>query len=232
MQGFRVKPFLLVYVSMLSLLAGDPVWNAKPAAQWTAEDARQVLFASPWAKEVKASIARRLGEDELRDGGGMGQPHGVGYDGIDPPGKGPKMPARPSDVPRTVTLRLRWESALPVRIAELKSGEMEAPTLEGDGYRIAVYGVPGGGIQGDPKQLGDPLRQDAVLRREGKNDVKPSMVEVFQREDGLAVVYRFPLSAEITRKDGRVRFEARIGRIALAQTFELAGMQFQGKLEL
>jgi len=129
-------------------------------------------------------------------------------------------------------LKLRWETALPVRLAELKSHELELPTLEGDGYRIAVYGVPGGVFKGDPKQLGEPLKKDAVLRRDGKKDVKPISAEVFQREDGLAIVYLFPLSAEITKKDLRIEFEARIGRVIVVQAFDLADMEFQGKIEL
>jgi hypothetical protein len=57
-------------------------------------------------------------------------------------------------------------------------------------------------------------------------------VEVFQRTDGAAVVYLFPLSAEISRNDGRLEFEAHIGRIVVAQSFNLAEMEFQGRLEL
>jgi hypothetical protein len=129
-------------------------------------------------------------------------------------------------------LKLRWESALPVRLAELKSHEVEPPTLEGDGYSIAVYGIPGGDFKGDPKQLGDPLKNLAALKREGKKDVRPLRVEVFQRENSVVVVYLFPLSAEITRKDRRIQFEAHIGRIVLAQDFDLSEMEFLGKLEL
>jgi hypothetical protein len=57
-------------------------------------------------------------------------------------------------------------------------------------------------------------------------------VEVFPREDGLVVVYLFPLSAEITKKDGLVEFVGRIGRIGLTQYFNAAEMQFQGRLAL
>ena len=135
-------------------------------------------------------------------------------------------------LPQPITLKLRWESALPVRLAELKSHEVEPPTLEGDGYRIAVYGIPGGDFKGDPKELGKPLKSLAALKREGKKDVRPVSVEVFQRENGLVVVYLFPLSAEISKKDGQVRFEAQIGRIVVAQTFDLSEMEFMGKLEL
>jgi hypothetical protein len=173
----------------------------------------------------------------------MGQPQGVGYDGIDPKGSGPTVSPNVFTGPggddhgtravaRPISLKLRWESALPVRLAELKSHEVEPPTLEGEGYRIAVYGVPGSDVKGDPKQLGQPLKEFAALKREGKKDVKPVSVEVFRRDNGFVVVYLFPLSAEINPKDGQVQFDARIGRIVVRHTFLLGEMQFMGQLEL
>lgn len=234
---------LFLMVAAAYLMAADPVWKSKPAALWTEEDARQVLTASPWAKEVRAVITRRLTEDQLRDGGHMGQPRGVGNEGVDEKNSGPKVSPNilsgpggddrgPRSLPRPITLKLRWESALPIRLAELKAHEIEPPTLEGDGYRIAVYGVPGAGFKGDPKQLGEPLKHFAALKREGKKDVKPVRVEVFQREEDLVVVYLFPWSAEITKNDRRIRFEAQIGRIVFAQDFDLSEMEFMGHLEL
>lgn len=228
------------------LSAADPSWKTKPAPQWTEEDARQLLNNSPWAKTITAGLARRQSEDELRDGGQMGQPKGIGYEGVDAKGTGPKLPTKATDifVPapnggrsirstiQSLPLRLRWESALPVRLAELKSHELDPPTLEAEGYRIAVYGIPGGNFKGDPKKLGDPLKEGAVLRREGKKDVKPSSVEVFPYPDGWAAVFVFPLSAEISPKDKQVEFEAHIGRIVVTQPFDLAEMVFQGKLEI
>jgi hypothetical protein len=225
------------------LMAADPVWKSKPAAQWTEEDAKQILAKSPWSKEVSAVITRRLTEDQLREAGQMGQPRGIGNEGVDPKGSGPKMSPNvfsgpggddrsPRSLPRPITLQLRWESALPVSLAELKSHEVEPPTLEGDGYRIAVYGVPDANLKGDPKQLGEPLKNLAALKREGKKDVRPVSVEVFRRENDMVVVYLFPLSAEITKKDRQIRFEAHIGRIVVAQTFELSEMEFMDKLEL
>jgi hypothetical protein len=134
-------------------------------------------------------------------------------------------------LPRPIVLKLRWESALPIRIAEFKSHAVEAPAVDGEGYRIAVYGIPGV-FKGNLKELGKPLKNLAVLKREGKKDVRPVSAEVFQLESGVVVVYVFPMSAEITKKDGQVRFEAQIGRIVLGQTFELNDMEFMGKLEL
>jgi len=225
------------------IIAADPVWESKPASQWTEEDARQVLAKSPWSKTTSGVVTRRLTEEQLREGGQLGQPRGVGNEGVDPKGSGPKLSPSiltgpggsdrsPRSLPQPITLQLRWESALPVRLAELRLHEIEPPTLQGDGYCIAVYGVPGGGFNGPPEQLGQPLKNFAVLKREGKKDVRPARVEVFQRENDTVVVYLFPLSAEISKNDRRIRFEAQIGRIVLAQDFDLSEMEFLGKLEL
>lgn len=234
----------LCFAAIAAHLAGaEPVWKTKPAAEWTEDDAKVVLSASPWAKDIGATVTRRLTEDQLREGGQMGQPRGVGNENVDPKGSGPKVSPNilsgrggddrsPSSLPQPIKLKIRWESALPVRLAELKSHEIEPPTLGGDGYYIAVYGVPSGDFKGDPKQLGDPLKNLAALKREGKKDVRPVRVEVFQQESGMVVVYVFPLSAELTRKDQRVQFEAHIGRIVFAHNFELSEMEFAGRLEL
>jgi hypothetical protein len=76
------------------------------------------------------------------------------------------------------------------------------------------------------------LKKQAALRREGKKDVRPTSVEVFEREDGLVIVYLFPLSAEISKNDQRVEFDAHIGRIGIVQSFDVEEMRFQGKLEM
>jgi hypothetical protein len=242
MRNLLIQP-LCVVVAAAQLIAVDPIWKSKPAAQWTEEDAQQLLARSPWAKEIVATVTRRLTEDQLREAGQMGQPTGIGNENVDPKGSGPKVSPNvltgrggddrsPRSLPQPIKLKLRWESALPVRLAELKSHESELPTLPGDGYSIAVYGIPGGNFKGDPKQLGDPLKNLAALKREGKKDVRPIRAEVFQRDNDVIVVYLFPLSAEITKNDRLLQFEAHIGRIVIAQTFDLSEMEFQGKLEL
>ena len=225
------------------LVAADQVWESKPTSQWTEEDARQVLTKSLWAKATRAAITRRLTEEQLREGGQTGLLQGIGNEGVDPKGSGPKVSPNiltgpgggdrsPRSLPQSITLQLRWENALPVRLAELKLHEMEPPALPGDGYSIAVYGIPGGGFKGTPERLGQPLKNLAFLKRAGKKDVRPVRVEVFQRENGAVAVYLFPLSAEINKTDHRVQFEAQIGRIVLTQDFDLSGMEFLGKLQL
>jgi hypothetical protein len=237
------RRFFPLQVSAILLMAGDPTWTVKPIPNWTVDDARQILTDSPWSKTVVAGITRRQSEDERRAGGQMGEAHGVGYDGVGAPRPKAQMPikslgdlVKPDPyVPKPteyLRLRLCWESALPIRAAELKAGIIPPPTLVDNGYSIAVYGIPGEYFKGDPKSLGDPLKSAATLKREGKKDVKPSSAEVFTTGDGVVVVYVFPLSAEISRKDGNVVFGAQIGRLVFAQTFNLEEMQFQGKLAI
>lgn len=221
------------------MFGAEAAWNTKAVANWTEQDARQILEASPWSKVVVAGIARRETEAERREGGNMGQPHGVGYQGIDdrkfhPEALGNPLygaPYTPAPTP-VIRLLVRWESALPIRAAEFKTHETGPPTLSDEGYTIAVYGIPGTYFKGDPKKLGEPFKELASLKREGKKDVKPTSVEVFQLEGGAAVVYRFPLSAEISTHDTLIEFAALIGRLQVSQLFHLDQMQYQGKLEL
>ncbi len=230
----------LIFFSAFLLIAAEPIWKNKAIATWSEEDARQILEKSPWAKLVVAGVTRRETEDERREGGNMGQPHGVGYDGIEDSRVRPTLPgsifggagAPPPPGRQVIRVLVRWETALPVRAAELKTREAEPPTLEGDGYKVAVYGIPASYVKGDPKSLGNPLKGLAFLKREGKKDVRPSSAEVFQLEHSLIVVYLFPLSAEISKTDGVVEFSALIGRLQITQAFDLGEMQFQGKLEL
>jgi hypothetical protein len=230
--------FCLFAVAAL-LTAADASWKTKPAQEWTPEDAHAVLTDSPWAKPSIAGLIPPLNEDQRRESGNMGQPHGVGYDGVEDKHTRPGLsladillkPYTPHP-PEYLPVLVRWETALPVRAAERKAREPGPPAVEGDGYRIAVYGIPGGNFGGTPKSLGDPLKHLAALRRGGKPDVKPTRVEVFQQPEGLVIVYLFPVKAELTRKDTFVEFDAQVGRVAIRQTFDITEMLFLGTLEL
>ena len=101
--------------------------------------------------------------------------------------------------------------------AELKAGEIDPPTLEGEGYKIAVYDVPGGYFKGDPKKLGEPLKSDAALKREGKPDVKPSEWR-YSNDRTASSSFTCFLSAEIGRKTRSVEFDAQIGRIVIEES--------------
>src|SRR5665213_2142960 len=155
-------------------------------------------------------------------GGGGGYPNGQSNGN----GNGDNSASQPPK------LTLRWESAMPVRSAELKTHDNDAPTFDDSHYAIAVYGIPERLLNGDFSKLGDQLKKHAVLKRDGKKDFKPSSVEVIDRPDGPIVVYLFPMTNEITKEDHRVEFDATVGRLELLQSFFTEDMVLDGKLQL
>ncbi|MBZ5581801.1 MAG: hypothetical protein LAQ30_06275 [Acidobacteriia bacterium] len=161
---------------------------------------------------------------------GGGNPGG-GYPGGGPPAGG-QTGGNNGNYNQAPELKLRWESALPIREAELKAHDVNAPTVDESHYAIAVYGVPDRMVSGSSQSLAGQLKKQATLKRDGKKDLKPSSVEVLRREDGPVVVYLFPRSSEITAGDKRVEFDAKVGRLQFSQPFFLDEMVWAKKLEL
>lgn len=225
---FCLPPLLLVAGAM----AADPAWKSKTIQQWNAEDAKQVLINSPWVKRARPALLPQLTEDQRREGGQMGGGKGVGMEGLGGggllgPADNTKAEVAKSRASKTGTLVVRWESAFPVRAAELKAQELGAPDWDGDFYAVAVYDIPG------LKAGSSDLKRTAFLKRDGKKDVKPARAEILQSASGLAtVVYLFPRSDEITREDLQIRFTAQIERLYVELVFNTGEMEFQGKLQL
>jgi hypothetical protein len=227
----KFSPLLLSACLIAS--ADDPSWKSKPVEQWDQTDAKQLLTESPWVKSVHLQRVRDLSPDERRDGGNMeaGIGKGVGLAGIGlfGPTKAAEAIRRAHEKPDPGNVMVRWESARPVRVAERKSGETDAPAVDAEYYAIAVYNVP------TPKRWGlaSELRGVASLKRAKKKDMKPARVLILRKDDDLAtVVYLFRRSVEISKRDGWVSFSAQIGRLVVWQPFSTQEMQIRGELEL
>jgi hypothetical protein len=237
-----------LFVALVGIAADDAPWKAKQIPDWTESDAKDVLAESPWVKTFTPTMKQDQSSGSRRGGfgggglggvgigipgmGGMGGRRGMGGGGY--PGGGSGYPgggqSRRDDTVPMVTLR--WESAMPVRTAELKVHDNDAPTLDERHYAIAVYGIPDRMLVGDTKKLQDELKGKASIKRDGKKDFKPSSVEVIERPNGPVVVFMFPMTNEITKQDHRLEFDADIGRLQLTQSFFTDDMVWQGKLEL
>jgi hypothetical protein len=214
-------------------MAEDSSWKDKPVSQWSVDDAKQVLTDSPWVKQVTPQNVRDLSPDERREGGNMEASigKGVGIAGLGVLGsrRQAEAIARAHYKPTPNAVVVRWETALPVRAAEQKAGETDVPTVDGEHYAIVVYDIP------TPKRwnLENELKGIAYLKRDSKKNLKPSRVEILRNADGTAtIVYLFPRSIEITKKDGGLEFVAQIGRLFVSQFFYTWEMQLQGQLEL
>ena len=109
---------------------------------------------------------------------------------------------------------------------------MDAPTVDENHYAIAVLGVPRSMLKADTRAMENELKKEAVLRRDGKKDFKPSSVQILQRDDGPVIVYFFSKSNEISASDRRVEFEAQIGRLKFGEAFFTEDMMYDGKLAL
>jgi hypothetical protein len=217
-------PKIWLVLIPMALWAGDE-WKNKRAAEWTDEETKQVLTASPWAAMVTPTVKKA--EQKQTPRGGV-----VGIPGI---GRRREQTQDPneSNAPSSDSaplLNIRWESALPVREAELKARETNAPDVDADHYAIAVYGLPTH-LAKDPQHLGDRLKDQATIKREGQKDLKPSHVDVLVRDDGVVIVYLFPRSKEITAKDSRAEFNAQIAQFQIVQSFHVDEMIYQGKVE-
>jgi hypothetical protein len=239
----RLRLFAAASVLLLSglpLTGDDPSWKEKPIPQWDDQDAKQILAESPWVSSVKLERVRDLSVFARRDGGNWDA--GISpYGGLASSGLigllaafDPNAEALAKELAQRLqsdlgNVMVRWESALPIRAAELKAGATGLPAWQGDYYAIAVYDVA------PPFRwnLANELKDIAFLKRDKKKDLKPSRVEIQRHDNGLmTVVYLFPRSAEITRKDSNVRFVAQIGRMFVSQFFFPGEMEFQGKPEL
>jgi hypothetical protein len=246
MSGKRTALLLLLGILPVSLLlAADLSWKDKQVPEWSEDDAKQVLADSGWVKSVTPSLTKSTqsspGPGYGRNGNvgfgipGLGFPGGggMGRRGGGYPNNNPNNNPNNDANQKLPMLTLRWESAMPVREAELKARDVNAPTLEDeDHYAIAVYGIPVTMVNGDSKKLADDCKKNAALKREDKKDIKPTSVQVLRREDGPVIVFLFPRTKEITNDDRRVEFDAQINKLALTQSFYLEDMMFQGKVEL
>lgn len=231
--------FTLAGLGSVLLLAAPQAWKEKRIADWTPENARQVLTDSPWAKSVTPSPDGKgsLGQQKVgMNPGGIG----IGGVGIGLPGMGRRggrggsgrgQNGQNTDSGAMPALTLRWVSALPVSAAEVILRELNAPAVDDAHYAIAVYGIPSSMTKGDPAGMGAELKKHATIQRDGKKELKPSSVDVLIHEEGPVIVYFFARSDEISRKD-HVKFDAEIGRLKVSQDFLPDEMIYQGKLEL
>jgi hypothetical protein len=238
------------FVVLSLLLAGTAAaaepWKKSPE-KWTDQDLAQILVDSPWAQQVEV----RLPPAELPPGPpvetgtntAMQQAQGAARNGTMGPlgqsvrGKNAGGGRPPSNV------RIRFESALPLRLAVAKTrfGSQFRSLEEGrqliektpEEYSVVVDNLP-------PyldRREGAATIENMMLVRSllivGKNQIRPTAVNVRANSDGLVVTLKFSrLELPISEKDGVAEFRTLFGSLDIRAKFKLATMLYQGKLEL
>jgi hypothetical protein len=164
---------------------------------------------------------------------GGGYPGGGGYpNGGQQNGQNyPNSSGGRNDSQTPPQLTLRWETAMPVRAAEMKTHDL-TPQSDDKHYTLAIYGVPDRFVSGDHTHLEDQIKKATVLKRDGKKDVKASSIEIIDRPEGTVILCFFPTSAELSKQDRRVEFDSQLGRMQIVQSFYTEDMVWQGKLEI
>lgn len=167
------------------------------------------------------------------------QPQGGAPGGMGQPGQGQQAGAEPT-VPQGVPVVVDWESAVPVRLAELKlksgktqpsQADIEQAKKPVDSYMVALVGVPGAPKQGEEQELAS----SATITAKGKQPIQATSAKEQTMTGGTrAIIFTFPKTQQITDDDKSVQFEEKKGALPsdVKQSFKLKDMHYDGKLTL
>jgi hypothetical protein len=134
---------------------------------------------------------------------------------------------------------VRWDSALPIRLASKSSPERVA-----EYYEIFVSGLPmngampGGRSRGlggisDSETLTARLKDKTSLQRKGQDPIFPDRVEMVSTADQEGILFAFPRGTRaIASADKDVTFVSAIGPLRIKAKFLLKDMVYKGRLEL
>lgn len=238
----RALRILVPFAAAVFALYAGEVWNSKDYRQWSADEVNRVLTDSPWARQVSAlfgtaprevdrSVIPPPGASTNNMGGTRGVTDGRWDGGVGPPvdDSVPKLP-----------VTIRWDSALPVREALLRSqfgDHLSAPGASNESlnqsekdYIVTVVGLLTNDQSRDRERVRKELIGAAKLVRTGKPLIRPENVDL-EASSGAIQVF-FPRTEPISLNDKEVTFELQFGSMRVQKKFRLKAMTYKGKLEL
>jgi hypothetical protein len=158
-------------------------------------------------------------------------------------GGGPGYPSEAAGGPggaSSMMVRVRWQSALPVRqaIVLTQLGPEKADSDQAkkflnqvsNEYVVAVVGLPQMLDRASEEQLNE-LAKGAALQRKDKDPLPAGAVQRIPGEKG-SVAFFFPKTSAITLEDKEVEFVSKVARIEVRRKFKLKDMVVGDKLEL
>jgi hypothetical protein len=223
---------ILIGIGFPAGLATVPAWGASPKEfwdekkpeDWTKDEIQELLTKSPWAREASIDYNNGPGnEDRLSP-----------YDpkaanGVSRRTRG-AIPTRNGEVDQKYKAVVRWETALPIRLAS-HSTSKEDPLAN---YVLGVTGdLPLLGMHVDEddtqrQQRSEMLKEYSRLER--KND--PIYLDKVVFQSASETLFYFSRQDPIFPEDKQVTFTTKLGPIEVKAKFILKEMRFQGKLEL
>jgi len=236
------KGFLVFLTAAVAVLyAAKTPWD-KPADAWTAEDKEAILSRSPWSVQTDAVVTDPYDAREE-------QPVAPPQTGLNIPGQN-KQPwdggvgkNRMGHLP-TLPAMVRWESALPVRLAE-----KDTATPAGNWYVISVAGlVPAGRYRDvgktetssssdgalvdarNPEEILEAFMSYSKIEQKGGPDLQPENVKL-DAATGVVRIF-FSRKFAIDPEQREVIFATHFGKLNVKAKFRISSMKYQGKIEL
>jgi len=247
-----MKKLAVSAVLFAACLWAADFWQSKPYTEWNDKDVKKMLDGSPWSKETSVatadgdSIAGNAGKRGSRTPGTMGEANPVdrsSENGLEEPGK-PGRSGGNSDgvaIP-TMTVIVRWQSALPVKqaLARAKYGSEVSTSPEANklietvepNYIIVVSGLMRTLFQADSGVVKAAVLNASELAVKGKDPIHPVDFMVQPSGRGVDAYFAFPKSAAFSPDDKEVEFTAKFRAITVRQRFQFKNMVINGKLEL
>jgi hypothetical protein len=243
----RFLLFLLLAATS-ALLAAD-FWATKKFTEWTDKEVQRMATDSPWAQ--KAVIALGSGRSSGFGEEGGGRTGGGGLDDIGGGGGGGGRGSRggrgggmddfgsaQAGTP-TVSLVIRWQSALPVRQAlarihwgaEASASPEAAKFLAGqeEYYVISVSGLPARLMGTDPEKV----KSASALKIGKAAPVPAAAIQVNRGRPLSEILLAFPRPDHpIALTDKEVEVAVALGNAPVKKKFQLKNMVFDGKLAI
>jgi hypothetical protein len=245
----------LISISLfLAVLASGQFWHKKEFADWNDQEVQKILRDSPWARpvlisfEISSSPVMQRSRDnrEITTSAGSSRDSSCCQDAM--PDKSAMRAgvgdARIPDVSpqsATLTVIVRWQSALPVRQAivktrfgsEVNTSSEAAKLLESEPqfHVVGVIGLPAQAMQ----QKREEIKTDAFLRIKGKPPLGAADVLASQEAGSVNLYLLFPKTGAagnfITTQDQEVEVGLKLGSRNIRRKFKVKDMVYKGKLE-
>lgn len=199
----------------LAAAAAKDFWNAKQPSDWTPDEIQMLLNKSPWAKD--ATISYYGGQN-----GPLANPLPGSHRSSSRNGGSPSATS-PADWKAII----RWESALPVRLAMNKIESEDVQKF----YILNMVGdVPSVGANADGFTA---LKQVTKLEHKGDEILLSKVAPAPQNPLSPAgMLFYFSRDLALRLKDNQAIFSTKLGPIDLKCKFALKDMVYQGNLEL
>lgn len=265
LPGASLSSAVIAVLLFTPVAFGAERWSHKTPEQWSAQDVQRILTDSPWAKQESARFPEIVVHDESA-GSAQGDPNAAGVGsraGMPLPGGQPGRwdggVGRDRSGTPTLPVLVRWDSALPVRQALVRSGESdETLARSATDYIITILGLwPGetaahGTEQAQDNSLGavppgtQPVQEQAAPQRlgrmreglmastklvpKGQPGISPEDVKLDLKTGAIHLF--FPRNNPITLNDKEVTLSTQFGPMRVSAKFRLKDMASNGKLEL